>query len=219
MTKQETITCLTNLMASVQNAYFKGRMENHPLPVHERDDENAISIDLYNFGGDGEPVCDGLRPCTLTYDDGSHEDGWLFCMCYNPDDVTPLFFLFDPDGRGDMEIDPEDVPEKALKDIFSWLDSEVRRKPLRPRNDVTSFFFYMWNAWCEEECRKAFSAPRNDWKHFWNKWCGICREYGVSGAAERFYAELSHKNRELLVNRATEVYFLDEPKNDQNRRA
>lgn len=219
MTKQETITCLTALMASVQNAYFKGRMENHPLPVHESDAENAISIDLYDFGGDGEPVCEGLRPCTLTYDDGSHEDGWLFCMCYRPDDVTPLVFLFSPKDESVMEIDPDDVPEKTLKDIFAWLDSEVRRKPLRPRNDVTSFFFYMWNAWSEEECRKAFSAPGNDWKHFWSKWCGICREYGAYGAAERFYAELSHKNRELLVNRATEVYFLDEPKKDQNRRA
>lgn len=217
MTKQETITCLTNLMASVQNAYFKGRMENHPLPVHEREDENAISIDLYNFGGDGEPVCDGLRPCTLTYDDGSQEDGWLFCMCYNPDDVTPLFFLFDPDGRGDMEIDPEDVPEKALKDIFAWLDSEVSRKPLRPRNDVTSFFFYMWNAWCEEECKRAFGTDGGNWKHFWSKWCGIYNAYGVHGAAERFYAELSNGNRNLLVGRAIEAYEGDEPKNKNGK--
>lgn len=25
------------------------------------------------------------------------------------------------------------------------------------RNDVASFFYYMWNAWSEEECEIAFS--------------------------------------------------------------
>ncbi len=80
------------------------------------------------------------------------------------------------------------------------------------RNDVTSFFFYMWNAWCEEECKKAFSAPGNNWQHFWNKWLGICKEHSVYGAAERFYAELSTKNRNLLVERATEVYEGDSEK-------
>ena len=224
--KNETIKYLTDLMGVIDAAYFKGRMEGHPLWVHERsDDSTAISIDLYNFEGDGLPVCDGLKPCTITFDDNTTDTGWLFCMCYDPDDVTPLIFLFTPDGyeEGDMAINPEDVPEEVLKNIIAWLEkiltpnsylltpkpSLLTPKPsllTQPSNGVTSFFFYMWNAWCKEECQKAFSAPGSDWQHFWSKWCGICKTYGTHGAAERFYAELSNKNRNLLVKRATEVY-------------
>ena len=215
MNKQELIKCLTDLMATVQMAYFKGRMEGHPLWVHEHSADGAsISIDLYNFGGDGKPVCDGLKPCTITYDDNTQESGWLFCMAYNPDyDVTPLIFLFTPDGDdGDMAIDPEDVPEEVLKNIIAWLEKVMKPQPEQPKNDVTSFFFYMWNARCKEECQKAFSAPGNNWQHFWNKWLGICKEHSVYGAAERFYAELSNHNRDLLVKRATEVYEGDSEK-------
>lgn len=79
-------------------------------------------------------------------------------------------------------------------------------------NDVTSFFYYMWNAWCEKECQIAFANSTSNWKHFWDKWCGICEAYGTRGAAERFFAELSHGNRELLVNRAVELYDGDEMK-------
>lgn len=71
-------------------------------------------------------------------------------------------------------------------------------------NIVSSFFYYMWNAWCEEECKKAFEG--GDWKHFWKKWCGICDAHGVWGAAERFFAELSERNKDLLVKRACQVY-------------
>lgn len=74
------------------------------------------------------------------------------------------------------------------------------------KNDVTSFFMYMWNAWDENECRKAFAESDCNWQHFWNKWCSIYDRYGVNGAAERFYAELSNSNRDLLVKRATECY-------------
>lgn len=214
MNKQETIKYLTELMSTIQMAYFKGRMEGHPLWVYERsDDSNAISIDLYNFGGDGKPVCEGLKPCTITYDDNTQDSGFLFCMAYDPDDITPLVFLFEPDDdRGYMEIDPEDVPEEVLKNIIAWLEKAMKPQPEKPKNDVTSFFFYMWNAWCKEECQKAFSAPGNNWQHFWNKWLGICKEHSVYGAAERFYAELSNHNRDLLVKRATEVYEGDSEK-------
>lgn len=73
-------------------------------------------------------------------------------------------------------------------------------------NDVSSFFYYMWNAWCEEECRIAFSQANCGWRHFWEKWCGICDRHGVRGAAEIFFAELSDTNQDLLVKRACEVY-------------
>ena len=73
-------------------------------------------------------------------------------------------------------------------------------------NDVSSYFFYMWNAWCEEECKIAFAKSECGWMHFWEKWCGICNKHGVWGASERMYAELSESNRDLLVARATAVY-------------
>lgn len=34
-------------------------------------------------------------------------------------------------------------------------------------NAVSSFFYYMWNAWCEEECRTVFKEMH---PHFWEKW-------------------------------------------------
>ena len=139
MNKQELIKQLTDLMATVQMAYFKGRMEGHPLWVHEHSADGAsISIDLYNFGGDGKPVCDGLKPCTITYDDNTQDSGWLFCMAYDPDDdVTPLIFLFTPDGdEGDMAIDPEDVPEEALKNIIAWLQQAMKPLPLKPKKNA-----------------------------------------------------------------------------------
>ena len=33
-------------------------------------------------------------------------------------------------------------------------------------NAVSSFFYYMWNAWCEEECRTVFKEMH---PHFWEK--------------------------------------------------
>ncbi len=71
-------------------------------------------------------------------------------------------------------------------------------------NAVSSFFYYMWNGWNESECRSVFDGMH---KHFWDKWCNLA-DTGKStlGAAERFYAELSDKYREMLVNRAVALY-------------
>lgn len=136
MKKQEIIQHLTYLLGVITIAYYKSSMflpvpgDKHSgvyggLWVHERmDGSAAISIDLYNFGGDGKPVCDGLNPCTLRYDDGSSECGWLYCMHYDPDDVSPLTFVFDPDAYvADMDVNPESVPEEVLQDISKWLES------------------------------------------------------------------------------------------------
>ena len=72
------------------------------------------------------------------------------------------------------------------------------------KNDVASFFYYMWNAWCKVECEIVFVENA---KHFWDKWAGICSYLGTSsGATERFFAELSGHNQDLLVKRATELY-------------
>lgn len=69
-------------------------------------------------------------------------------------------------------------------------------------NIVSSFFYYMWNAWGEQECRTVFGPMH---KHFWEKWCH-CADRDLHGAAERFYAELSTPNRRLVVERACELY-------------
>lgn len=74
------------------------------------------------------------------------------------------------------------------------------------RNDVTSFFFYMWNAWSKEECEIAFKNSHCNWQHFWDKWNSIVNNKGVWGAAEQLYAELSDENRDLLVKRACRLY-------------
>lgn len=97
----------------------------------------------------------------------------------------------------------------AIRKIRADLDKE---KPLK--NDVTSFFYYMWNAWSKEECMKVWEGA--NWQHFWDKWCGICEEHSVYGAAERFYAQLSAGNRDRLVRRALEVYDGDALREDKD---
>lgn len=72
----------------------------------------------------------------------------------------------------------------------------------RAENAVSSFFYYMWNAWSEEECRIVYGDM---YRHFWNKWCSLS-DKGIFGAAERFYAELTSHNRESLVERAVSLY-------------
>lgn len=127
MSKQEMIRKLTDLMGVVSNAYWKGR--DSGVRVHESPQVGsaAISIDLYHFEGDGLPVCDGLKPCTIICDDGSTMTGNVFCMCYNPDDeVTPLVFLFGPDDNiPDIEVDPDDMPLELLNNVVEWLEQEM----------------------------------------------------------------------------------------------
>lgn len=69
-------------------------------------------------------------------------------------------------------------------------------------NSVSSFFYYMWNAWSKEECEIVFGGMC---KHFWEKWNSLAND-SIFGAAERFYAALSENNRKLLVERAVSIY-------------
>lgn len=156
MAKQEIIKHLTDLMGVISNAYFKGRLGVRngddtggdgaccgELWVHETyldKHSSAISIDLYNFEGDGKPVADGLNPCAIVFDDGTTDIGELFCMCYNADDpVTPLVFEFSPqDESDDYDIDPEDVPEDVLRNITAWLEDVFQRMPVRTNTNNTN---------------------------------------------------------------------------------
>jgi len=69
-------------------------------------------------------------------------------------------------------------------------------------NAVSSFFYYMWNAWSKEECEIVFGGMH---KHFWEKWSSLAGK-GIFGAAERFFAELSEKYQSQLVERAVMLY-------------
>ena len=70
------------------------------------------------------------------------------------------------------------------------------------QNAVSSFFYYMWNAWSKEECKIVFDGMH---RHFWEKW-NAQAEKSIYGAAERFYSELSENNQRLLVERAVSLY-------------
>lgn len=69
-------------------------------------------------------------------------------------------------------------------------------------NAVSSFFYYMWNAWSEDECKVVYGEMS---RHFWEKWSQMA-DKGIFGAAERFYAELTDHYREKLVERAVSLY-------------
>ena len=69
-------------------------------------------------------------------------------------------------------------------------------------NAVSSYFYYMWNTWCEEECKTVF---KGNVPIFWEKW-SLMTDKGVFGASERFYAELTDRYREKLVERAVSLY-------------
>ncbi|MCM1331562.1 MAG: hypothetical protein NC248_03020 [Bacteroides sp.] len=69
-------------------------------------------------------------------------------------------------------------------------------------NAVSSFFYYMWNAWSKEECKVVFGGMH---LHFWEKW-NAQAEKSIYGAAERFYSELSENNQKLLAERAVSLY-------------
>lgn len=69
-------------------------------------------------------------------------------------------------------------------------------------NKVTMFFTYMWNNWNMAECDKAFGP---EGAHAWSKYCQFYHVYGSHGAISAFYASLSDRYREMLVERAVSV--------------
>lgn len=213
MNKQEIIKKLTDLLATISGYYFKGRLTGCRPWVHERDEEGAaISIDLYNFGGDGEPVCDGLKPSTITYDDGSQDSGHLFCMCYDPDEVTPLVFLFSPeDESGDKEIDPEDVSEGVLQNILTWLEAEWASNTHDHKPDPKQLTAIMdrWAGFCynhppyDEVILWMVGGSKQHYlyQHFCSKFthlCDVCHD-DTMGAWMKFYRTLDSEWAERLM--------------------
>lgn len=75
------------------------------------------------------------------------------------------------------------------------------------KNDVASFFYYMWNCWDRDECEIVFSQSKIcEWQHFWKKYCQYAEKYEWYGAVEAFFSELSEYHQDLLVARAVELY-------------
>lgn len=71
-----------------------------------------------------------------------------------------------------------------------------------PFTSISSFFFYMWNSWDENECKLIFGKG---YKHYWSKWCSLSKP-SPYGAAEKFFSELGENARDLLIKRATTLY-------------
>jgi hypothetical protein len=77
------------------------------------------------------------------------------------------------------------------------------KKEIKMKNDVASFFYYMWNTWNRSECEAVF--PGRDADHFWEKWVSYCQN-GTYRATEQFFANLDENYQDMLVKRATEMY-------------
>lgn len=150
---------------------------DYPMHLIDRDDSALFPIDIICMHGDDGPAPHILQ---LTFN----------CAVFN--------HFFDKGWSASSQ-----EPDKRY--TFEQFLNDISRKSEFSRNDVTSFMFYMWNAWCEEECQEAFND--GDWKHFWSKWCHCCNKMDSAwGATERFYSELSDFNRNRLVRRALAVY-------------
>ena len=220
--KQETIQHLTDLMQTIQMAYYKGRMtqpedgcgfgQEGDLWIHEsRRDSSAISIDLYNFMGDGKDVCEGLHGCEIAYDDGSIDKGWLFCMCYDPDEeMTPLTFLFLSDDQpDDIELEPDSIPTAVLQNIIAWLEREMQPaapKP-EPKPDlepiITKFVNFCFDYPHDFIEQIAWNCQT---RHLRQKFDAIYDEFGSRAAVTTFYKYLSSDNRSRLAAYIRDVY-------------
>lgn len=89
--------------------------------------------------------------------------------------------------------------------LASTINQMKRIMKYQAENTVSSFFYYMWNAWSEEERKAVYGGM---YPHFWEKWC-VATDKGTFGAAERFYLELSEDNRRILVERPSR-YMTDD---------
>lgn len=211
--KQQTIQYLTDLMATLQMAHFKGRLEECPLRIHESSDPNRLSvtIDLYNFDGDGKNVCEGLDNCTITFDDGTTDTGRIFCMCYEPDDMAPLTFMFSPENRHDFDIEPDSVPLAVLQNITAWLEKAMLPQPNPEPKNTPKNIIDLWTDWCmdfdDENLWLDYMVkhPKGhcNRQHMQDKWDYCYEKYGNKAAMTMFWRELDNRNRDILTEYIT----------------
>lgn len=131
--KQETIKYLTDLMGTIQMAYYKGKLGNEiegyvgDLRVHETG-EAGVSIDLYHFEGDGLPVCEGLDFDAVCPADMQLIHQQAYCISYDPDwEEHPVLIQCDDQTGSDdsFELTLDNVPEDTLKHITAWIESQM----------------------------------------------------------------------------------------------
>lgn len=139
----ETSKKLTELMAAIHAAYYKG--EFAPPEFEDRDcgfgrqgmlwvhapeeDKNNISIDLYDFFDDKLPELEGMEFDTIVPPDGTQIRQKAWCITYSPDwEEHPVLVLCEDasedasdDSGDDYELTLEYVPEDVQQRIHDWI--------------------------------------------------------------------------------------------------
>ena len=126
---------LTNLMAAISAAFYRSKPADMTecnvgeLRVHQNDSGKGISIDLYNFEGDGLPVCEGLDFDAVCPADMQmiHQRAW--CISYDPDwEEHPVIIqCSDITGTDDsLDLTLDYVPEEVQQRIITWLKSQLQ---------------------------------------------------------------------------------------------
>lgn len=85
-------------------------------------------IDLYNFFGDGKPVCDGLDFDAVCPADMQLIHQQAFCISYDPDweEHPVLIQCSDTTGTDDsFDLTLDNVPEDVQLRITAWIESQL----------------------------------------------------------------------------------------------
>lgn len=179
--------------------------DDYPEVLADKKGSEVFPISVYAMD-DGKALCEypfmfNAAVFHAFYDHGHKADG-IYTLDEFAKDISLTDNVNDNDNHVELKKNAAIEREQSQTSLNSAESEQGRRKS---GNDVTSFFFYMWNRWDKAECRRVFAG--DDYNHFWDKWCHACKRMnGASGAAEVFYAELSNGNRTKLVRRACECY-------------
>jgi hypothetical protein len=137
-------------------------------------------------------------------------------MCYNPDDATPLTFLFLPESSADeydaIDVNPESVPEESLHNILTWLEAEWESNAKQEdKPDVKQLTAIMdrWAGFCynhppyDEVILWMVGGSKQHYlyQHFCSKFshlCNVCHN-DTMGAWMKFYRTLDSKWAERLM--------------------
>lgn len=215
--KQQAIQYLTDLMATIANAHYKGR-ETGRLCIDEAE-MAGITIDLYDFDGDGHDFVEGLNgvmPDHSAHGVEEKESGRVYCVGYDPDDEEPLFFQFAPDdGSDDYAILPDTLPADLLERIAAWLERAMQ--PIsqeEPATPSAKDIIALWSDWCMDyddenlwlDYMVKHSNGHCNRQHLQEKWDSCYNQYGNKAAMTMFWRQLDNTNRDILTEYVTEVW-------------
>ena len=85
--------------------------------------------------------------------------------------------------------------------LASTINQMKRIMKYQAENTVSSFFYYMWNAWSEEERKAVYGGM---YPHFWEK-CFVATNKATFARAKRFYLKLPEDTAGILVDRAAPI--------------